>query len=59
VMMASPFESIAILTLIVGIWLVVIGVFEVVSSFAIRGASKAVEKTLTGTAPGAAKSLES
>jgi uncharacterized membrane protein HdeD (DUF308 family) len=38
VMLASPFESIATLTLVVGIWLVVIGVFEVVSAFGIRKA---------------------
>ncbi len=36
VMLASPFESIATLTLVVGIWLIVIGVFEVVSAFGIR-----------------------
>ena len=40
VMLASPFESIATLTFVVGIWLIVIGVFEAVSSFGIRGASK-------------------
>lgn len=40
VVIASPFDSIAILALVVGIWLVVIGVFEIVSSFGIRKASK-------------------
>jgi uncharacterized membrane protein HdeD (DUF308 family) len=40
VMLASPFESIATLTIVVGIWLIVLGVFEVVSSFGIRGAAK-------------------
>ena len=40
VVMASPFESIITLALVVGIWLVVIGVFEIVSSFGIRKASK-------------------
>ncbi|MEZ0363239.1 HdeD family acid-resistance protein [Mycobacterium sp. pUA109] len=49
VMLASPFESIAILTLVVGIWLVVIGVFEIVSSFGIRSASKKVEEVLADT----------
>ncbi|OBI91080.1 hypothetical protein A9X01_10760 [Mycobacterium asiaticum] len=39
VVMASPFESIITLALVVGIWLVVIGVFEVVSAFGIRKAS--------------------
>jgi uncharacterized membrane protein HdeD (DUF308 family) len=38
VMLASPFESIATLTIVVGIWLIVLGVFEVVSAFGIRKA---------------------
>jgi uncharacterized membrane protein HdeD (DUF308 family) len=42
VVMASPFESIITLALVVGIWLVVIGVFEVVSAFGIRKASQAL-----------------
>lgn len=54
VMLASPFESIAILTLVVGIWLVVIGVFEIASAFGIRSASKAVDRALAGEPPGAA-----
>jgi uncharacterized membrane protein HdeD (DUF308 family) len=54
VMIGSPLESLAILTLIVGIWLIVIGAFEIVSSFGIRGASKRVDKALTGGAHGAA-----
>jgi uncharacterized membrane protein HdeD (DUF308 family) len=40
VVIASPFDSIAILALVVGVWLIVIGVFEIVSSFGIRKASK-------------------
>lgn len=43
VMIGSPFASLAVLTLVVGIWLIVIGVFEVVSSFGIRSASKRAE----------------
>jgi uncharacterized membrane protein HdeD (DUF308 family) len=54
VMIGSPLESIEILTEIVGIWLIVIGVFEVVSSFGIRGASKRVDKALAGGPPNAA-----
>jgi uncharacterized membrane protein HdeD (DUF308 family) len=42
VLLASPFESIATLTFVVGIWLIVIGVFEVASAFGIRNASKGV-----------------
>jgi uncharacterized membrane protein HdeD (DUF308 family) len=48
VMLGSPFESLAILTLIVGIWLVVIGSFEVVSAFGIRSASKRIGAALAG-----------
>jgi uncharacterized membrane protein HdeD (DUF308 family) len=40
VMLASPFESIATLTIVVGIWLIILGVFEVVSAFGIRKAGK-------------------
>ncbi|BBX70400.1 membrane protein [Mycolicibacterium psychrotolerans] len=40
VMLASPFESLATLSMVVGIWLIVIGVFETVSAFGIRKASK-------------------
>jgi uncharacterized membrane protein HdeD (DUF308 family) len=54
VVIASPFESIWILTLVVGIWLVVLGVFEIVSSFGVRRASKAVDKALTGGSSGGA-----
>lgn len=42
VVMASPFESIITLALVVGIWLIVIGVFEIASSFSIRKASQAL-----------------
>jgi uncharacterized membrane protein HdeD (DUF308 family) len=49
VVLASPLESIVTLALVVGVWLIVIGVFEIVSSFGIRKASK----TLSGLRPGA------
>ncbi|MBO0864371.1 MAG: HdeD family acid-resistance protein [Mycobacterium sp.] len=48
VMIASPFESIAILAMVVGIWLVVIGAFEIVSSFGMRSASKRLGRMVTG-----------
>lgn len=51
VMLASPFESLEVLTLVVGIWLVVIGVFEIVSSFGIRSAAKKVAAALSGGGP--------
>jgi uncharacterized membrane protein HdeD (DUF308 family) len=40
VVMAAPFQSIITLALVVGIWLVVIGAFEIASSFGIRRASQ-------------------
>lgn len=46
VMLASPFESLATLTVVVGVWLIVIGVFEIVSSFGIRKAGKQLSQTL-------------
>jgi uncharacterized membrane protein HdeD (DUF308 family) len=45
VVLASPFQSMATLALVVGIWLIVIGVMEVVAAFGIRNSTKkAVEK---------------
>lgn len=41
IVMAWPFESIVTLAYVIGIWLIVLGVFEVISSFGIRKASKA------------------
>jgi uncharacterized membrane protein HdeD (DUF308 family) len=40
VVIASPFDSIITLAIVVGVWFIVIGVFEIVSSFGIRKASK-------------------
>jgi uncharacterized membrane protein HdeD (DUF308 family) len=51
VMLASPFNSLATLAFVVGIWLVVIGVFEVVSAFGIRKASKAGGQPAETAAP--------
>jgi uncharacterized membrane protein HdeD (DUF308 family) len=48
VVLASPFESIATLTLVVGIWLIVIGVFEVVSALGIRKAGKEIKERVEG-----------
>lgn len=42
VVLASPLRSLSTLALVIGIWLVVVGVFETVSSFAIRKAGKKV-----------------
>ncbi|HUB57473.1 MAG TPA: HdeD family acid-resistance protein [Mycobacterium sp.] len=48
VVLAYPFDSIVTLALVVGIWLVVLGVMEVVSAFAIRSDAKKVEKAAAG-----------
>lgn len=50
VMLSSPLESIEILANVVGIWLIVIGVFEVVSSFGIRKASISLAQALSARA---------
>jgi uncharacterized membrane protein HdeD (DUF308 family) len=46
VLMASPLESLRILALVVGIWLIVIGLFEVASAFGVRAAFKALHSPL-------------
>jgi uncharacterized membrane protein HdeD (DUF308 family) len=51
VVMASPFESIATLAIVVGISLIGIGVFEVVSAFGIRKAAKTVAAIREPTTP--------
>jgi uncharacterized membrane protein HdeD (DUF308 family) len=44
VVLAYPFSSIVTLAIVVGAWFLVIGVFEIVSSFGIRKASKELTK---------------
>jgi uncharacterized membrane protein HdeD (DUF308 family) len=44
VVIAYPFDSIITLAYVVGAWFVVIGVFEIVSSFGIRKASKTLTR---------------
>ncbi len=48
VVLASPFDSIATLALVTGIWLVVIGLMEVVTAFGIRSTSKKLTEALGG-----------
>ncbi|HEU4362298.1 MAG TPA: HdeD family acid-resistance protein [Mycobacterium sp.] len=48
VVLASPFESLFVLALVVGIWLIVIGAVEIITAFGIRRAAKNVTRTLTG-----------
>ncbi len=47
VLIASPLESLRILTLVVGIWLIVIGLFEMTSAFGVRAAFKALHSPLS------------
>ncbi|MEX7473227.1 HdeD family acid-resistance protein [Mycobacterium adipatum] len=51
VVLASPFESIGTLALVTGIWLIVIGVMEVVTAFGIRSASKKLAPTTPAAPP--------
>ncbi len=48
VMLGYPLETIEVLIRVVAIWLIVIGVFEIVSSFGIRSASRRIEKAVAG-----------
>jgi uncharacterized membrane protein HdeD (DUF308 family) len=54
VMLGAPLETLEILILVVAIWLIVIGVFEIVSSFGIRSASRRIEKAVAGAPTNAA-----
>jgi len=53
VVLASPFESIFTLALVVGIWLIVIGVFEIASAFGIRKGAKSPSEPAEPTATAA------
>jgi uncharacterized membrane protein HdeD (DUF308 family) len=44
VMLAYPFDSIATLAVVVGIWLIILGAMEVISGLGIRSDVKHVEK---------------
>ncbi|MHC9292864.1 HdeD family acid-resistance protein [Mycobacterium sp. LTG2003] len=46
VMLAAPFESLATLAVVVGVWLIVLGVFEVISAFGIRSGAKKLGSAL-------------
>jgi uncharacterized membrane protein HdeD (DUF308 family) len=48
VVLASPLASLVVLALVVGIWLIVIGVAEIITAFGVRRASKTVAKVLSG-----------
>jgi len=46
VVLAYPFDSIVTLALVAGIWLIVLGVFEIISAFGIRKAGKTVKEAV-------------
>jgi uncharacterized membrane protein HdeD (DUF308 family) len=41
VLIIYPLDSIAVLTLVAGCWLIAIGIIDVISAFQVRGRSKA------------------
>src|SRR5262249_22480621 len=44
VVLPYPFDSIVTLALVVGIWLIILGVVEIISGFTIRSDAKKIEK---------------
>ncbi|MEU8591850.1 HdeD family acid-resistance protein [Streptomyces sp. NPDC048664] len=46
VLIVSPFASIAVLTVVAGCWLVVVGVVEIVTGFRIRGRAERIPRTV-------------
>jgi uncharacterized membrane protein HdeD (DUF308 family) len=46
VVLAYPFDSIVTLALVAGIWLIILGVMEIVSGFAMRNDAKKAEKLI-------------
>ena len=46
VVLAYPYDSIVTLALVVGIWLIVIGVMEVISGFGMRSDAKKVQNVI-------------
>jgi uncharacterized membrane protein HdeD (DUF308 family) len=47
IVLAYPFDSIITLTLVVGIWLIIIGVFEIISSFRLRSDGKKLKEAVS------------
>ncbi|WP_430381889.1 HdeD family acid-resistance protein [Streptomyces bauhiniae] len=46
VLIDSPFESVAVLTLVGGWWLIVVGIVEIITSFRIKGRAKDIPQTV-------------
>ena len=49
-MIIYPLDSISILTLVAGCWLIAIGIIDVISAFQVRHRAKNVAKTLGAAA---------
>lgn len=47
IVLAYPFDSIVTLTLVAGIWLIIIGVFEMISAFGIRSDGKKLKDAVS------------
>ena len=47
-MLGYPFDSLVTLTLVIGIWLIIIGVMEIISSFGIRSDEKKLNEVVAG-----------
>lgn len=50
IVLAAPFESLATLAIVVGVWLIVLGVFEVISAFSIRSDAKKLHSLFSPSA---------
>jgi uncharacterized membrane protein HdeD (DUF308 family) len=50
VVLAWPFDSIVVLALVTGIWLIILGVMEIISGFSMRSDAKKVEQITHPTA---------
>ncbi|WP_055494518.1 HdeD family acid-resistance protein [Streptomyces sp. TP-A0356] len=46
VLIVSPFTSIAVLTLVAGWWLLVVGIVEIITAFRIRGRAERIPRTV-------------
>jgi uncharacterized membrane protein HdeD (DUF308 family) len=47
VVLASPLDSLVTLTLVIGIWLIIIGVMEIISAFGLRSEGKKLKEAVS------------
>ena len=47
IVLAYPLDSIITLTLVVGIWLIIIGLFEIISAFGLRSDGKKLKEAVS------------